>query len=189
MLARLAETGTYIDDPDDAAALTEQAVAVAEESDDPAALAAALRARHLACSGPEGAGERDALAGRLLGIGERLAGPHTQLLARSWRVDVGFARGRLAAVAGELENLRWCVQQVGGPAGWHLLRYQAALAQARGDFDIARQHADAAFDTIAPLHHPAAFPIRMALLVSIDHHRGADPNAEHVQACRQTGRV
>src|SRR4029453_9773803 len=37
------------------------------------------------------------------------------------------------------------------------------------------------------LRHPAAFPIRTALLFTIDHHCGVDPDASHVKACLEAG--
>jgi DNA-binding NarL/FixJ family response regulator len=188
VLARLAEISMYLGDLDEAAVTSEAALAAAASSSDRTAMIAALHARQVVCSGPEGVDERDRLAAQLLQIGMQLDSPATKLLAYSWRVDVCFARGDLAGVAAELENLRWWVEQAGGPtARWHLLRQQAALAQARGDFTAARQLADAAFDAIAPLRHPAAFPVRMALLVTVDHHCGADPDAFHVKACLEAG--
>jgi len=185
LLARLAECGMYLDEQEDATEAGEQALGLARELDETTALVAALRAKHMVRSDPTGAAEREALGVELLALGERLGNPATTLTARSWLFDARCARGELQAAAAELENIRWCAGQVGGPlARWHLLRYEAVLAQARGEFGAARRYADAAFEVVAPLRHPTAFPVWMALRVTIDHHCGPDVDADYVRACR-----
>jgi DNA-binding CsgD family transcriptional regulator len=183
VLGRLAETEVYVADLTAAANTSRQALVVAERCGEPDALIAALRARHIVCSGPSDVAERDELAGRLLQIGWDQESPATRMSAHWWRIDARFACGDLAGVAAELEQLAWCTAQVGGPvARWSLLRYQGALAQARGDFAAARRHADDAFAAIEPTQHPAALPIRLAILGAIGHHVGVDPRAPQVMA-------
>jgi DNA-binding CsgD family transcriptional regulator/tetratricopeptide (TPR) repeat protein len=187
VLARLAEAQLWMGELDDARANSAAAVAVAEESGDGQALLDALRARQLACTGPDGLDERGALAERLVTLGAEPADPTAELCGHRGRIDVLLARGDLDSAAAALERLSWLTRRGHGPtADWYLHRYRAVLAQARGDFATARDAADAGLAAVAPLRHPAAFPVRMSLLVGIDHHLGADPSAEHVLACRNT---
>jgi DNA-binding CsgD family transcriptional regulator len=175
VLSRLAETEVHVADLAAAVDSSRQALAVAERCGDSDALIDALRARHLVLSGPDGLAERAELANRMLEIGRQRGSQETQMSAHSWRIDAGFARGDLAAVAAELEQLTWCATEIGGPtARWLLLRYRGALAQARGDFPAAREHAEAAFAAIAPIRHPSAQPVRLQLLGVINHHTGAE---------------
>ncbi|PRY40495.1 regulatory LuxR family protein [Umezawaea tangerina] len=188
VLAGLARCAVYLDDLDRATAAGAEALAIAANGNDPTASAAALRARHAVCVGADGVDERDVLADRMLELADRANSAASRILGYSWRVDVRFARGDLNGVAADLENLDWWVRQAGGPtARWHLTRYRAALAQARGAFQQAVELADEAFDAVAPLGYPAAFPVRMALLLTVDHHRGIDPVAPYVQACLTAG--
>jgi hypothetical protein len=112
----------------------------------PSALEAALRARRLALSGPDGLEERTALADRMFEVGREAADPHTQMLAHLWLIDAAFERGDLFRVARELEALSWCVAQVRGPhARYELLKCRAVLAQAQARFGDAMRLAEDAF--------------------------------------------
>jgi DNA-binding CsgD family transcriptional regulator len=175
VLSRLAETEVNVADLAAAAESSRQALAVAEECGETGALIAALQARHLVCSGPDGLAEREDLALRLLRLGRAQASPASRMSAHSWRIDAAFVRGDLARVSAEVEQLAWCAAEIGGPtARWMLLRYRAALAQARGDFAAAKEHAESAFAAIAPVRHPSALPVRLQLLGAVNHHTGDD---------------
>lgn len=188
VLARLAETGMYVDALDEADEASREALVVAAQGDDPSATVAALRARALVRTDPDGIAEREELAERMFRIGRQHQDPTLETSARSWRIDLLFARGDLDGVAAELEQLAWCADEVGGPvARWWLQLYRGTLAQARGELAAAVRHLDEATAVIAPVQHPAAFPIAMSLRLAIDRHLGADPTAEHVIACRGAG--
>jgi DNA-binding CsgD family transcriptional regulator len=188
LLARLAETRVFTGDLAAAARASRAALAAADECADPAALAAALHARHTVCGAPDGIAERTDLADRLLDLGRETTDAATQALARSWRVDLCFARGDLDRAAAELHDLQWMLGRSAGPLErWYLLRYQGALAHARGRFDDARRCADEAFATAAKIRHPAAVPVRHALLWALDHHVGVDPDASHVLEALHAG--
>jgi hypothetical protein len=91
--ARFAEACVYVawwkehglDDYDRAGLASAHALALAEQCGDPAALEAALRARRLACSGPEGLDERIRVAERMLALGRETADARTQLWLGSGR--------------------------------------------------------------------------------------------------------
>lgn len=185
LLARLAEAGMYTGALTEADDASREALDLA--TDDPTAVVAALRARALARSGPDGTDDRAALADRMLDVAERGGDPGVESAARSWRIDVLFARGDLDGVAAELEQLAWCAGDAGPVARWWLWLYRGTLAQARGEVATAREHVETASAVIAPVGHPAAFPIAMSLRLAIDRHQGADPDAEHVRACRSSG--
>jgi len=187
LLARLAEAGMYVDELLEADVASREALVLAGDGTDPVAAVAALRARALVCSGPDGADDRADLAERMLAVGRRQRDAGVEVAARSWRIDVLFARGDLGGVAAELEQLAWCADDAGPLARWWLWLYRGTLAQARGALTSARDHVDTAAAVIAPMRHPAAFPIAMSLRLAIDRHQGADPEAEHVRACRSTG--
>ncbi len=151
--ARFAEACVYAawskDDTQDyetAEVASAQALALADQRGDPAALGAALRARRMARSAPEGLDERERLAERMLALGRESADALTQLWGRLWRVDAAFERGDLARVAREVGALAACVEGVRGPqARFELLKCQAVLAQARAHYDDALRLAGEAF--------------------------------------------
>lgn len=173
LLARLAEARLYCGDVESAAGPAAQALALAEDGDDPDALIAALRARQLTCSGPQHSAERAALAARMTSLGEALRRPAVEMWGRLWMVDVLWERGDLTGIDTEITRLRWCVEQQRSPlAAWHLLVARAALAQARGAYAVARELGDEAFGLLAGTGHPAAHGARMSLLGAIGHHTG-----------------
>jgi hypothetical protein len=150
--AGLTRACIYLDDVDAAARASEQALAVANQCGDRAAVVASLRARQLVCCDPDGTDERFVLAAQLLEIGREAADPETQMWAHLWRIDVMFQRGDLAGVGRELDPLAWCVEEVGGPvAHWQLLRCQAAHAQAQARFADAIRLANEGFTKLLPL--------------------------------------
>jgi DNA-binding CsgD family transcriptional regulator/tetratricopeptide (TPR) repeat protein len=169
--AGLARACIYLDDVDAAAQASEQALAVANQCDDRAAVVATLRARQLVRCDPDGTDERFDLAGQLLEIGREAADPETQMWAHLWRIDVMFQRGDLAGVGRELDPLAWCVNEMGGPvARWQLLRCRAAHAQAQARFADAIRLANDGFTELIPL---SAW-VRDGVLAMTGHHIGPD---------------
>lgn len=83
LLARLAVELYYAPSRDRSEALSSQAVAVARESGDRRALAAALNARHVALWRPDRLRERLAAAEEMIDAADD---PHVELQARNWRV-------------------------------------------------------------------------------------------------------
>ncbi|MGH3767816.1 MAG: ATP-binding protein, partial [Pseudonocardiaceae bacterium] len=169
--AALARACIYLDDVDAAARASEQALAVANQCDDQAAVVAALRARQLVRCGPDGTDERFELAAQLLEISREASDPQTQMWAHLGRIDVMFQRGDLAGVGRELDPLAWCVGEVGGPvARWQLRRCRAAHAQAQARFAEAIRLANEGFTELLPL---SAW-VRDAVLSMTGHHIGQE---------------
>ena len=173
VLARYAQVCDYLADVGPARAASKQSLALAERSGDCDALMAALHARQVVCSGPDGLDERVTLADRLLALAGEAASPDEQLWGHLWCIDVAFERGDFGRVAREMEVVARLAQEVRGPfARWQLQRCRAMLAQAHARFEDARRLADEAFATIAPTGHPAAVLMRDALLSVVGHHAG-----------------
>jgi DNA-binding CsgD family transcriptional regulator len=182
LTARLAEASIYVawwrehgtEDYVVAGSASAQALDLAERGGDAAALDAALRARRLACSGPDGIDERMGLAERMLSLGRATADPVTQMWSHLWSIDVAFERGDLTRVGREVESLSWCADQIQGPiARFHLLTSQAVLAQARGRFADAIRLVHEAFAAVAwTAEHSQGFFLRAGLLQLVGHHIG-----------------
>src|SRR3712207_6299515 len=135
----------YLGDVEAARASSGRAITEAEKSGELTAVAAALRARQLVATGPEGVDERSRLADRMAAIGRETRDPLTRMWAHLWRTDVAFQRGELAAVQRELEPLAQCAAEGRSTvARWHLLQCTAVLAQAQARFADARRLADPA---------------------------------------------
>jgi DNA-binding CsgD family transcriptional regulator len=173
--ARFAETCEYLADGDGARRRSQESLALAEACNDPVALMAALRARQLGCSAPDGLEERASLAERMIEIGLATDDAPAQLSGHLWLIDVAFERGDLTSVARGIEIAWWLAQEVRSPLGrWDVLRARAVLAQAQARFDVARRFAIEAFDVLAPTGHPIAPMMRGALLSTMAHQTGHD---------------
>jgi DNA-binding SARP family transcriptional activator len=104
LLARLGIELAY--DPDEARreAASREAVAVAERVGDPATLAAALNARHVALWGPDHTRERLEVADAMLAAARQAGDRELELQARHWRVLDRMEVGDGAAVMRELDD-------------------------------------------------------------------------------------
>jgi DNA-binding CsgD family transcriptional regulator len=173
--ARLAESFAYLREIDRAWPASEHALALAEQSGDPLAVAAALRARQLVCSGPDGLEDRARLADRMLELGRQTRQADVEVWARLWQIDALFERGDLGRVASEIDALARCVREIQGPRErFEVLRCQAALAQAQARFLDARRLADEAFAVMAPSGHPGPYAVRAAITNLVGRHVGQD---------------
>src|SRR3712207_398092 len=151
VLATHSDVCMYLGDVDAARASSGRAITEAEQSGDLTAVVAALRARQLVATGPEGIGERSRLADRMAAIGRETRDPLTRMWAHLWRTDVAFQHGDLAAVQRELEPLAQCAAEARSTvARWHLLQCTAVLAQAQARFADARRLADQALACLPP---------------------------------------
>jgi DNA-binding CsgD family transcriptional regulator len=176
--ANLSDACMYLGDVDAAARASEHALDVANQSGDPGAVAAALRARQLLATGPEGVDERARLADRMAAVGRGSGDPVPRMWAHLWRIDVAFERGDLAAVMRELGPLGRCTEEVRGPvARWHLLQVRAVLAQAQARFADAVRLADRTFAVLPPsaTGYGSSIIQRTALLSAIGLHTGQEP--------------
>jgi DNA-binding CsgD family transcriptional regulator len=173
LLARLTEAMVYCGEWDGAIAASSAALSAAEHAEDADALVAALRARQLACSGPDQVDERARLATVMIATGQADHRPEVEMWGRFWAIDAHMERGRIHEAALELDRVRWCVERAGGPMPrWLLLRTSAAIAQARAEFDEALRLGAEAYELASVLDHPAAQGSHESLLGAVGHHIG-----------------
>ncbi len=111
--ARLAIELAYGPDPGRQRRAADAAAGLARRCRDPAVLAAALGARHVALWGPDHTAERLDIASEMLELGRRAGDPALVLQARNWRVtdlmelgDGGGMRAEIAAYAALCTEVR-----------------------------------------------------------------------------------
>jgi DNA-binding CsgD family transcriptional regulator/tetratricopeptide (TPR) repeat protein len=164
---------------DEAGPLSLQSLALAEAAGTPAALVSALRARQLACAGPDGVGDRLNVAERMLALAAEHADPWAGLWGRLWRIEARCQLGAIDAAESDLDELADVTRQLSQPvASWHLARTRCALAMARGHFEAAEGHLDDAVRLAAQGLDARAWQIRAiagAKLASLT----GDPRHEH----------
>ncbi|MEV6392988.1 ATP-binding protein [Nocardia xishanensis] len=173
LLARLTEAAVYLGQLDEASETSGAAMALAESVADDETRVAALRARQLACTGPEHRDEYAVLAAEMVAAGARTGNAATEMWGHLWTIDSLWTRGAIGGVATELSRLRWCVRHTGGPmANWHLLIAEATFAQGRGDLAEAARLGEQAYRLAESIGHPAGEGAYRALLTVIGHHGG-----------------
>lgn len=176
--ARFAATYVYQPDPTAAGEASAEALAQAEESADPVAIAEAILARLAIAAGPGELDERERLARRLEQISTDTDDPQTSLAAQLAHIDTAFERGNLAEAAARLERAAAAGERLGGPvARFTILHSRAALAQARGRYAEARRTIDEAFAVMAADEVEARFHTRAAVLMMVGRHTGPDDEA------------
>jgi DNA-binding CsgD family transcriptional regulator/tetratricopeptide (TPR) repeat protein len=128
---------------DQAGPLSLQSLALAEAAGTPAALISALRARQMACAGPDGVGDLLEAAERMLTLAAEHADPWAALWGRLWRIEARCQLADIDAAESDLDELADITRQLSQPvAGWHLARTRCALAMARGEFAAAWRYLD-----------------------------------------------
>ena len=166
-------------DTDRAGPLSLQSLALAEAAGTPAALVSALRARQMACAGPDGVGDRLEAAERMLALAAEHADPWAGLWGRLWRIDVTCQLGAIDAAESDLGELADITRQLSQPvASWHLARTRCALAMARGQFAAAEGHLDDAVKLAGQGLDTRAWQMRAIAGVKLASLTG-DPRHEH----------
>jgi DNA-binding CsgD family transcriptional regulator len=123
--------------PEQSRTRSAEALAMAERVGDRHALREALRARQMALSGPDGAGERLALGDRLVALGGDID-DDAVLWGRLWRFDALAQLGHLDGAEVEVERINAVAVRLRSPlAAWHVARCRAAVAAASGRFQQA----------------------------------------------------
>jgi DNA-binding CsgD family transcriptional regulator len=167
---------------------SELALAMAERTGDEQALRAALRARQLARSGPDGIADRLALSARLIGL-DHGEGDDAVLWGRLWRFDALLQRGDLDAAEAELEPIEAAADRLRLPlARWQALRSAAAMAMVRGRFDEASRYATRCMDLLDRAgNDPARMVTAIQLLVVSTQTGSAEGLDERVEQARRRG--
>jgi DNA-binding CsgD family transcriptional regulator/tetratricopeptide (TPR) repeat protein len=173
--ARYAQALVYRGENDRAEQVSRDALAFADASNDPIALVDALRARQLACSGPEGLAERVVLARRMLEAAGRLGSAWVEMWGRLWRIDTLFESGQLREVQRELADLGSCLERLSGTVGrWHHLEAAATVALATGRFAEAARLAREAWKVFSDMGHPVAIGALAVILSQSALHVGLE---------------
>jgi DNA-binding CsgD family transcriptional regulator len=148
LLAAVATVRSYSllpDRSDQAGPLSRQAIALAEAAGTPGGLVSALRARQMACAGPDGVADRLEVATRMLDVAAATDDPWAGLWGRLWRIEANCQLGAADAAESELAGLAHVTQLLRQPvADWHLARTRCSLAMGRGRFEEAAGHLDEA---------------------------------------------
>ncbi|MGZ4306748.1 MAG: ATP-binding protein [Solirubrobacteraceae bacterium] len=147
LLARLSVELTY--DPDESLreSMSLQAVESARRSGAPAALAAALSARHVALSHPEHTAARLQTAIEMLEVARHAGDRELALQARNWRVADLFELGDGARVKAELDAYAALAADVRlSSYSWYVPLWRATVAALAGRMDEGRELAERARD-------------------------------------------
>jgi DNA-binding CsgD family transcriptional regulator len=130
---------------DRAEPLSRQALALAEAAGTPAALVSALRARQMACAGPDGVDDRLDTAERMLALSAANSDPWAGLWGRLWRIEARCQLGATDAAELDVDGLAHLTELLRQPvADWHLARTRCSLAIGRGHFTEAAHYLDEA---------------------------------------------
>ena len=147
LLARLSVELTYDPDESPRESISLQAVESARRSGAPAALAAALSARHVALSHPEHTTARLQTATEMLEVARRAGDRELALQARNWRVADLFELGDGARIEAELDAYAALAADVRlSSYSWYVPLWRATLAALAGRLDEGRELAERARD-------------------------------------------
>ncbi len=147
VLARLAIELAYEPDSGRREALSDEALTLARRTGEPAALAAAVNARHVVLWGPDGAERRLELAAEMLDLARRADDPELALQALNWRVVDLFELGDGPAAREEIDAYAALSADTRLPAyAWYVPLWRATLALLAGripeGIDLARRARD-----------------------------------------------
>ncbi|MEA2474079.1 MAG: hypothetical protein QOE06_1994, partial [Thermoleophilaceae bacterium] len=133
--ARLAVELYFSASAEERADLSGEAVAMAQRVGDPAALASALSARHLALWGPENLDERLEAANEVIRLGESEDDRELTLRGRVWRMADLMERGDVTGADAELDQLMTGAAELRDPLYlWNVPLLRAMRATLEGRF-------------------------------------------------------
>lgn len=173
--ARYAQVLVYRGEYERAGQVSQDALAASEAAEDPATLVEALRARQLACCGPEGLAERIVLAGRMMKAADAVGSAWVEMWGRLWQIDTLFETGQLREIPRALTDLGACLDRITSPVGrFQYLEGMATLALATGRFGEAARRAREAFEVFSEMGHPAAIGALAVILSQSTLHVGLE---------------
>jgi tetratricopeptide (TPR) repeat protein len=143
--ARLAVELYYAPDRTHSEARSADAVATANASGDPNALAAALSARHVALWRPDRVEERLSVAGEMIAAARQAGDRHAELQAHNWRVGDLFELGDTPAWREEVARHARLAEELRLPVfQWYTSLWAAVEAMLAGRYDdVERMSAEA----------------------------------------------
>jgi DNA-binding CsgD family transcriptional regulator len=132
-----------------------EAMRLAGEAADPELVFAAIHARQMARSGPDGVEERLQLAERALGLGRKTGRIAFTHWGHSWRADALVQLGRLDEAEFEIGEQSRTADLLREPLGrWRSLIARSWIAVVRGRFDAARELSEEARELGGRGNHP-----------------------------------
>lgn len=154
----------------------EQALALADRSGDPTAIAAALHAQGLAIAGRAKAAELLEVGNRMLAAALAADSDILELLARTWRIDALMRSGETAMAGHEIDALAVLATRSRAPlARWNMHLARAGFAQAVGRFNVAEEEARTAREVLPVRQRSQTEPLFIAQLMLIATDRGIEP--------------
>ncbi len=138
LLAQRASIAADLGQVDDAERLSEQAMRLSEQCDDPNALLDAVRARLKLGSVGIDVEERLRLGALAVDLGNRGGQPLTALWGHKWRIEAALEVGTMPAVEAELMAVKALADDTRLPLlRWHDLRLRASVEALFGRFESA----------------------------------------------------
>ena len=140
VLAALARALYFAGAQDRGTALSEQAVALARQAGDPAALAYTLGVRRIALWGPDHAEERLAVGEELIRLADATGDLELALAGHQWRLSAVFELGDMPAVTREIEAYAGLAEALRLPQGLSdVAAWRATLALMDGRLEEAER--------------------------------------------------
>jgi DNA-binding CsgD family transcriptional regulator len=156
--------------------LSREAMALAEQTGDPRAIAAAVHARHEALDPIAAAEEVLELGRRSCDLAAVSGRADAELWGRLWRLDGLLTLGDLPAFDTELPGLVALAERIGWPvARWHVLRARAARLLLAGRPAACRDVAEEAFALAGTFEEQPGRELHSAFLASLTPFTGELP--------------
>jgi DNA-binding CsgD family transcriptional regulator len=173
LLAALARALVFTGAREKGAALSRQAVDLARQTGDPAAVVYALDAHRIAIWGPDHPGERLAVASEIARLAEEIGDREMALNGRLWRQHALLERGEVAAAAAEIAAFARLADESRQPLyRCYVPLLQANQALLRGQFAAVEHLAAQALDLSRRAHNQNAAMIHTALMLLLRREQG-----------------
>ncbi len=176
ILARLVGTAPYSDSLETRRTLSQQAVALAQQTGDRDTLLVALAARAWALLGPDYIEERLEVATELLGIAEQSGDRAMELYGHEFRMGVFLALGDIPAADREIEAAARLAEEMRQPVySWFATWWRGSRALCDGRFAEAERLRQEALAIGQRVQHPGAMAIAQGQAIWLASERGGAP--------------
>jgi tetratricopeptide (TPR) repeat protein len=145
VLARLSVALSFMDSQARRRELSEAAVAMGRQVDDPRALGYALAGHCDVIAGPDGSETRRADAEEVIRLGRQADDPRLELLGRRLRVVALLEMGEIGEADAEIERFAWVADRLRQPLyRWYVALWKAMRSLMRRELDeTTHRHAEA----------------------------------------------
>ena len=173
LLARLVGTAPYSDSLETRRELSQQAVALAQETGDRRTLLVALASRAWALLGPDHVEERLAVATDLLRIAEEVGDKTRVLFGHEFRMGVFLVLGDMPAADREIDAAARVAEEIRQPVyAWFTTWWRGSRALCDGRFAEAERLREAALALGQRIQHPGAMAIAQGQSIWLAGERG-----------------